>query len=369
MDLQKIATAVLTDREALQDFIDVLRDYVPGIERDVTRLRSTPTDREVIGKLFRALHNVKGDAGLCKVDVAVAIVQPIETLLARIRSDALPFSEQLAELILLAIDRLELAVARLSSGDRLDNLQLVPLIEGLEQLALAAPAKVEESAVAVIETVTGFRPLVGAARARNDQPATTGNGDRSQLAADLLFFHGLAGQFEARSPLFKGRTQRILRLALQTNQVAGDRIDPQQLEAAVCLHDVGMMFLPESVWLKDGKMSPAEKQLLQTHPASAAGLLSRMAGWSGAAEMVLQHHETPAGDGYPAGLKAAEIAPGAKVLAIVDAFEAVMLKHGHRSRNRSLLRAIAEINACDKQFAPEWIEPFNQVIRRNLGPQ
>ena len=57
---------------------------------------------------------------------------------------------------------------------------------------------------------------------------------------------------------------------------------------------------------------------------------------------------------------------GASPVAIVDAFEAVMLKHIHRGRNRSVLRAIAEINACDNQFAPEWIEPFNQVIHKTL---
>ena len=369
MDLQKIAAAVVTDREALQDFVDALRDFVPGIERDVARLRSTPTDREAIGNLFRALHNVKGDAGLCKLEVAVAIVHPIETLLARIRSDAVPFSGRVAEIVLLSIDRLELAVARLSSRKALDDLQLVPLIEGLEQLALAAPANVDENAVAVIERVTGFRPPAGNSRDNGNPTPGPGNVENSRVAADLAFFQGLASQFEARSPLFQGRTRRMLRLALETNQLAADPIDRQQLEAAVYMHDVGMMFLPESVWLKDGEMSPAEKQLLHTHPVSAAGLLSRMAGWSAAAEMVLQHHETPNGDGYPGRLKAADIAPGAKLLAILDTYEAVTLKHGHRSRNRSLLRAIAEINACDRQFAPEWIEPFNQVIRRNLEPQ
>ena len=56
--------------------------------------------------------------------------------------------------------------------------------------------------------------------------------------------------------------------------------------------------------------------------------------------------------------------PGAKILAIVDAFEAVTLKHSHRGQSRSLIRAIAEINACDDQFATEWIEPFNRVIRK-----
>ena len=82
--------------------------------------------------------------------------------------------------------------------------------------------------------------------------------------------------------------------------------------------------------------------------------------------MISQHHEMPDGGGYPQGLRGEEICDGAKILAIVDAFEAVMLKHIHRGKNRSVLRAIAEVNACDNQFAPEWIEPFNQIIRRTV---
>jgi HD-GYP domain-containing protein (c-di-GMP phosphodiesterase class II) len=159
---------------------------------------------------------------------------------------------------------------------------------------------------------------------------------------------------------------RILRLALETNKAGGNAVDPVQLEAAVYLHDVGMMLLPEAIWLKIGKMTNDDKLALRNHPGYAAGLLQRMPGWESAAEMVVQHHEMPDGGGYPKEIKAADICAGAKILAIVDAFEAVMLKHIHRGKNRSVLRAIAEINACDNQFAPEWIAPFNAVIRKTI---
>jgi HD-GYP domain-containing protein (c-di-GMP phosphodiesterase class II) len=127
-----------------------------------------------------------------------------------------------------------------------------------------------------------------------------------------------------------------------------------------------MMFLAETVWLKVGQMSPDDKKTLALHPSLGTGLLERMNNWKAAAEIVLQHHEMPDGAGYPAGIKSDAICPGAKILAIVDAFEAVMLKHSHRGHSRSMLRAIAEINACDNQFAPEWVEPFNSVVRRMI---
>jgi len=127
---------------------------------------------------------------------------------------------------------------------------------------------------------------------------------------------------------------------------------------------LGMLFLPESLWLKAGKLSDEEKLLLRNHPGFGGGLLQRMEGWQVASEIVMQHHEMPDGGGYPGGLKDDQITPGAKILAVIDTFEAVMLKHSKHGGNRSLVRAIAEINACDNQFAPEWIVAFNSVVRR-----
>lgn len=364
MDVKSIIIPVIQDREALEDFADALIDRAPEIERDVARLKKTPGDRELVADLFRAIHNIKGDASLCKFDLAVAIAHPIETLMARFREGGLPFSDLLAELILLAVDRLELATEALLSHKSLENLRLLPMIEGLEQMANASAAEIDRLGADLIEEVTGFRPVAGKVSGRT--PRATHRDNDKAITDDLQFFRSLALQLESRSPLFKGRTMRILRLAQETNKAGGNLVDPMQLEAAVYIHDIGMMLLPESIWLKIGRMTDDDISALRNHPGFAAGLLQRMPGWESATEMVSQHHEMPDGGGYPAQLSASSICPGAKILAIVDAFEAVMLKHIHRGKNRSVLRAIAEINACDKQFAPEWIAPFNNVIRKTI---
>lgn len=361
-DITALLKPTVQDRDGLVEFIEDLGDIVPNVERDIARLKRAPDDTALIAGLFRALHNIKGDASICKVDVGVLVAHPIETLLTRLRGGELAFSELLAEVILLAMDRLELAVDALASGKSFANLKMIELVGGLEGMAGAPAAELEERAVQLIEAVTGFRPVHAAAQVR---PAAVHAARGAENAAtDLKFFRTLAHQFEARSALFKGRSGRLLRLALDTNTVAGKPVDPVQLEAAVYMHDVGMMFLPESVWLKLGQLSDEEKQALKAHPAYAAGLMERMGGWQDAAAMVAQHHEMASGTGYPAGLKNEATCAGAKILAIVDAFEAVTLKHSHRGQSRSLLRAIAEINACDDQFAPDWIAHFNTVVRR-----
>jgi response regulator RpfG family c-di-GMP phosphodiesterase len=363
MDTFALLQPRIRDVESLHEFHDALTDQVPNIEQCVAQLKRHPGDKKLIADLFRALHNIKGDAALCKIDMGVMIAHPIETLLGRLRSGEVVFSELFAEAILLAMDRLELATEALVGGQKsLSHLKLVELVEGLEELSGALSDMIDEKVVHMIEAVTGFRPASAKHAVKSRNVIVVNSSER--VAADLEFFHTLALQYEIRSPLFKGRSKRQLQFALDSNEVAGNPIDPLQLKAAVYMHDLGMMFLPEALWLKVGKISEQDKLALRCHPGFGNGLLLRMDGWQPAAEMVLQHHEMPDGGGYPQGLQSDQISPGAKILAVIDTFEAVMLKHSKHGGNRSLVRAIAEINACDNQFAPEWIAAFNTVVRR-----
>lgn len=362
MDIAALLHPRVRDNESLREFLDALTDSVPGIERNISELKRAPRDKTLIADLFRAIHNIKGDAALCEVELGVIIVHPIETLLGRLRSGEIDFSDLIAEAVLLTLDRLELAAGELAQGYSLEHLKLVDLVHGLEDLSKAPAGTLDAKAAQLIETVTGFRPVNAALSPAMSAPhASHGAGS---AASDLAFFRSLAVQYEAHSPLFKGRSERLLRLALETNEAGGKPVDPLQLEAAVYMHDLGMLFLPDSLWLNASKLSDEDRLLLRRHPGFGAGLLARIPGWEAAAEMVQQHHETPDGKGYPDGLKNGQISPGAKILAVIDTFEAVTLKHSQRGDSRSLVRAIAEINASDKQFAPEWISAFNTVVRR-----
>jgi HPt (histidine-containing phosphotransfer) domain-containing protein len=361
MDISALLNPRVTDRESLTEFSEALTDQLPGIERCISDLRLNPTDRDLIAQLFRGLHTIKGDAGMCKLPVGVMIAHPMESVLARLREGEFQFSELLAELLLLALDRLELVIEALESGRAVDGLKLPELVGGMEYLAQVPPDRIDPQAARIIEAVTGFRPSSAARIAT--AALQTGSHDAQR---DLAFFRRLAEALDQRSPLYQGRIDRLVRLALDTNTVAGNPIDPAQLEAAVYMHDVGMMFLPESIWLKVGKLTPDELTQMRGHVEHSADLLARMPGWEAAAQMVRQHHEMPTGEGYPAGAQGKDICAGAKIIAIIDAFESVTLKQSHRGQSRSLVRAIAEVNASDRQFDPVWIAHFNTVIRQSL---
>lgn len=363
MDTAALLTPKIADPEAFQEFANALADQVPGIEHDVAQLKADPGNKPLISNLFRALHTIKGDAAMCRVEMGVLIVHPVETVLARLRNGDIGFSDVLAEAILLAVDRLEQATQAVQQHRPVDQLKLVELVEGLIEVANAPTHLLDAKSEAVILAVTGFRPVKtsGHIVSRNVPIPRAPN-----TADDLQFFQSLALRHETRSPLLKGRSERLLRLALETNEVAGKTVDAAQLEAAIYMHDIGMLFLPETLWLGTAKLSTMDKWMLHEHPAHGDGLLERMPGWQDAAEIVRQHHERQDGSGYPRGLEGDEIVPGAKILALVDTFEAVTLKNSAQGERRSLIRAITEINASDSQFDPFWIGHFNTVIRRMI---
>ncbi|WP_410497916.1 HD-GYP domain-containing protein [Chitinibacter sp. S2-10] len=353
----------IEDWDSFQDFRDGLADHAPQIEALIARLRHQPDDRTTITNLFREFHNIKGDAGLCRLSFVIPIVHGAETLLARMRAGEISFNDALAEVLLLTLDRLEQSIELLSQRQTLASLSLMALTSGMNHLAEQPEEQIKAATLRLIEAVTGFKP--NQTLNKNYQPQFQ---ERSSTALhqDLVFFRELALQLEAHSPLFAGRTERNLHYALATNKIAGNRVDPEQLEAAVYLHDIGMMFLPDSLWLQPGKLSTTAMAQLQRHPQWAAEIANRFVGWQPATQMILQHHETVTGNGYPQQLQENEICDGAKILAIVDAFEAILLKHSHRGQQKSTLRAIAEINASDRQFSAEWVQAFNQLIREQI---
>lgn len=365
VDREALLYPTVSDRDGLEEYLQDLADLLPVIERGVARLKRTPTDKEIISDIFRALHNLKGDASICRVELGVLLTHPVETLFSRMRAGEIVFSEVLAEVVLLTLDRLEMALDALAEDRAIAHLRLPVLVDGLEALAAAHGLMLETTSLQLIEDVTGFRP---AAIGRTFKASASPSAGRvaEHAAGDLSFFMGLSSLLDARSPLFKGRTGRVLRLAQETNSAAGKPVNPLQLEAAIYMHDIGMMFIPEAAWLKAGKLSADELKQLHAHPDHGAGLLARMPGWQEAARMVREHHEMPDGKGYPAGLKGEQICEGARIIAIVDAFESITTKHAQRGQGRSVLRAIAEINASDKQFDPVWIQHFNGVVRKRL---
>jgi diguanylate cyclase (GGDEF)-like protein/putative nucleotidyltransferase with HDIG domain len=100
--------------------------------------------------------------------------------------------------------------------------------------------------------------------------------------------------------------------------------DIQGVKTAALLHDIGKLAVPEHILSKPGPLTPEEFQKIRAHPKVGADIVSSVPFPYPVAPLILSHHERWDGKGYPTGLKGEEIPLGARILAVVDYFDALM---------------------------------------------
>jgi diguanylate cyclase (GGDEF)-like protein len=100
--------------------------------------------------------------------------------------------------------------------------------------------------------------------------------------------------------------------------------DIQGVKTAALLHDIGKLAVPEHILSKPGPLTPEEFQKIRAHPKVGADIVSSVPFPYPVAPLILSHHERWDGKGYPAGLRAEEIPLGARILSVVDYFDALM---------------------------------------------
>jgi HD-GYP domain-containing protein (c-di-GMP phosphodiesterase class II) len=141
-----------------------------------------------------------------------------------------------------------------------------------------------------------------------------------------------------------------------------DEPDLRAIEAAVLLHDMGKLSIPAGILNKPGKLTPAEFERVKQHVTVAAQILSQIDFPYPVVPVVRHHHEHWDGTGYPDGLKGEAIPIGARVMAVVDCYDAL-------TSHRSYRPAIANVDALriilDRRgsvYDPRVVDAFVGVI-------
>lgn len=179
---------------------------------------------------------------------------------------------------------------------------------------------------------------------------------------------------EARDPYTSGHSVRVAEYARTMARELGlSAKEVDSIETAALLHDVGKMY-EEFVPLlrKEGRLTPEERVLMQSHPVRSAELVSTAAGLRGPVEeAVRHHHENFDGSGYPDGLAAAAIPIGARVIMVADTLDAMTTDRPYR-RALTYDRVMQELSRhSGTQFDPKLvaIAMSSAAIRRLVeGP-
>lgn len=139
--------------------------------------------------------------------------------------------------------------------------------------------------------------------------------------------------------------------------------DIERVRTAGRLHDIGKISVPKEILLKPEKLSFEEYEIIRKHAETSYQILKSVEEYAGIAEDVLYHHERIDGMGYPEGLKGSEIPLNSKIIAVADAYEAMI---GNRlyQKKKSRDEAVRELRRCaGTQFDEGIVEVFiSQVL-------
>lgn len=141
----------------------------------------------------------------------------------------------------------------------------------------------------------------------------------------------LVNAIDQKDAYTAGHSERVGFLAKVTGQHIGlPARQLQDLEWAGLLHDIGKIGIPEEVLNKAGRLTPEEFALIKGHPSRSFEVLRPVASLAGLLEGVLYHHENPDGTGYPEGLKGDQIPLMARIIHVVDVFDALTSTRSYR---------------------------------------
>ncbi|MGD9636823.1 MAG: HD-GYP domain-containing protein, partial [Pirellulales bacterium] len=140
----------------------------------------------------------------------------------------------------------------------------------------------------------------------------------------------------------------------------------EQIATASMLHDIGKRFIPASILNKPTRLDPDERDVIESHPTRGYEDLCERSDLNyGQLMIVYQHHERVDGNGYPVGVPAADIHPWAKIVSVVDVFDAMTGKRPYRkSINPVEALQFIERNAgthFDPEMAKCWISAMKKA--------
>lgn len=180
----------------------------------------------------------------------------------------------------------------------------------------------------------------------------------------------LAMAIDAKDQITHGHIRRVQGYAVGLAQRLGisDNKMIRAIEAAALLHDMGKLAVPEYILNKPGKLTAAEFEKMKLHASVGADILSAIDFPYPVVPIVRHHHENWNGTGYPKGLKATDIPIGARILSVVDCFDALTSDRPYRPKlsDDEAIRILVERRGS--MYDPLVVDTFIRV-HREIKPE
>lgn len=181
--------------------------------------------------------------------------------------------------------------------------------------------------------------------------------DSLDSAEQVIF--ALAAAVEAKDPFTEAHTQRVAESARRVGSGLG--LGPAELDALYrggIIHDIGKIGVPDAILLKRGPLDPVEMAAIRLHPIIGENIVAPLRSGADLLPIIRHHHEHFDGTGYPDGLAGERIPQLARIVAVADAYDALVNDRAYRIR-RTQPEAVAILQAgAGRQWDPMVIDLF-----------
>jgi HD-GYP domain-containing protein (c-di-GMP phosphodiesterase class II) len=186
---------------------------------------------------------------------------------------------------------------------------------------------------------------------------------REANAMFLGTIRALAEAIDEKDPYTKGHSIRVNRYAVIVGRYLGlSREALRDLHVSSLLHDVGKIGIDDAILKKPAALTPAEFDVMKTHPPRGAKIMGRIPQMQGIIPGMRYHHERWSGGGYPQGLKEKEIPLQARIIAVADTFDAMTTDRPYQVAF-TFKAAVERINDLrGVSFDPEVVDAFNRAF-------
>ena len=244
--------------------------------------------------------------------------------------------------------------------------------DSVDCAALCVPLKLRDCAIGVVTVLreTGTKPF-----SEDDETLLTSIGAQIAVAIENYRLNldiertyvetimALAMAVEAKDPYSAGHSKRVGFYATKLGKSLGlDEEILHVLNHAGVLHDIGKIGIKDEILLKPTALTPDEMKIMQQHPLIGEAILKPVRSLQKVVPLVRHHHERYDGGGYPSGLKGEEIPLGARILSVVDTYDAMVTDRPYRKR-LSVDAAKAELKRYSgTQYDPALVAAFLEIL-------
>jgi putative nucleotidyltransferase with HDIG domain len=246
------------------------------------------------------------------------------------------------------------------TGFSVKNVLAVPIIHGKKVLGVLLAANREQGTEFSITDQSLFTTLAGQTAIALENAKLF----EDVRAISVAAISSLATAIDARDPYTRGHSEDVTRMVVHLARELGwEGADLEMLEFAALLHDVGKIAVPDNILRKPEDLTPQEWDVIYLHPYHSAQIVRPVEPLRKIIPWIYHHHERWDGTGYPDHLKGEDIPEGARLIAVVDAFNAMTTTRPyHKALSED--EALGEISrSAGKQFDPRFVAAFLKVMK------